>query len=162
MNFKNQKGYLIIEALIAVVIFSFIALSLFFSISYLQISTQKAGFDAEAALLVQEATEIAHNALLPDWAGYDDGVYFPVFDVDQDEWLLFPGEEENLKTRFTRYVELSEVCRDPDTGREVIERPCGGEIDENSRYIDTTVTWAESGEEKEIVTRLLTFKVPDL
>lgn len=162
MKFKNQDGYLIIEALIAVVVFSFIALSLFFSVSYLQVSTQKAGFDAEAALLVQEATEIAHNALLSDWAGYDDGIYFPIFDADQDEWVLFSGEEDGLKTRFSRSIELSSVCRNVSTGEQVFERPCTGEIDQNSRYIDTVVTWIESGEEKELSTRLLTFKVPDL
>ena len=159
-KYSYQHGFLVIEALIAVVIFSLVGLSMFFTISYLQLATQKKGYDADAALLAQEATEIAHSALLSDWGGYSDGRYFPVYDADQEGWILISGEETNVQTRYTRHVTLAKVCRDMSTGMQ-IQETCTGVIDGNSRYIHTVVSWSEGDESKSIETSLLTFKVPE-
>lgn len=161
----HSQGFLIIETMIAIVIFSLVGLSLFSSIGMLQIRSQKSKYDSEASLLIQEGTEVAHNAILGDWAEYSDGVYFPVYDNDEEDWILLPGEEYELQTRFTRYVKLISVCRNVTDGvrDENYENSgvCTGKIDENSRVIETTVIWDESGTEKTIVARLLNYRVPE-
>lgn len=162
---NNQKGFLILETLIAIVIFSLVAFSLFATISFLQIRTQKSRYDAEASILAQEGTEIAHNALFADWGGYVNGTYFPAFNASEDDWILLPGEEADLQTRFTRYITISDVCRDTVTGEQIESYydsgVCTGEIDDNSKLISTTIQWQEDENEKSITARLLSFKVPE-
>ena len=161
----DQNGFLIIETLIAIVIFSLVAFSLFSTISFLQIRTQKSRYDAEATALAQEGTEIAHNALFADWGGSPSGQYFPAFNASEEDWILLSGKETDLETRFTRYIELIDVCRDTVTGEQIVSfeetNICTGEIDDNSRIIKTVISWQEGDSEKEIITRLLSFKVPD-
>ncbi len=165
MNKDTTGGFLIIETLIAVVIFSLVAFSLFSTISYLQIKTQKSRYDAEASVLAQEATEIAYNALNVDWSAYVNDTYFPAYNATKGNWVLLAGKETDIKTRFTRYIDIFDVCRDSVTGELISEYEntgiCSGTIDENSRIIQTTVVWQENDSEKSIVARLLTFNVPN-
>ena len=162
---NNQDGYLIIEALIAVVIFVLVGISLFSSISMFQIRSLKSKYDNEAALLVQEATEIAHTILQSDWGGYVDGEYYPVYDADNSDWILVPGEEENIQTRYKRNITLIEVCRNTVGGEQLTDFEetgnCSGEIDNNSRYVVTSVSWKEGELDKSISARLLVFRVPE-
>ena len=58
MNKKNG-GYLILEVLVAAMVFVAILIPVFTSISYLQIKTRQSKYDSEAAVLLQEAMEIA-------------------------------------------------------------------------------------------------------
>jgi len=164
-NIHTQKGFLIIETLIAIVIFSLVAFSLFSTISFLQIRTQKSRYDAEASLLLQEGTEITHTIVFSNWEGYLDGVYFPAFDADDESWVLLEGEESGIKTRFTRNIRLVSVCRDTITGLQIADYEqsgvCSGEIDANSKIIVTTVDWREDDKDKSVTARLLAYKVPD-
>src|SRR3989344_5036557 len=88
-----SKGYFLIEALLSIVIFAVLILSVFSMISFLQRRTMRSSFEAEATILVQDAMEITHTVILSDWAGYPDGTYYPVFNADSNSWILFPGEE---------------------------------------------------------------------
>ncbi len=161
----NQKGFLIIETLIAIVIFSLVAFSLFSTISFLQLKTQKSRYDAEASLLVQEGTELTHTVIFSNWEGYPDGVYSPVYDADDESWILLDGEETDLKTRFTRKIRLQSICRDSDSGEQLTDYEttgiCRGEIDQDSRAIITSVSWIEDAKDKFVMARLLAYKVPD-
>ncbi len=162
---RNKQGFLIIETLIAIVIFSLVAFSLFATISFLQIRTQKSRYDAEASLLAQEGTEIAHNALFAKWGEYSNGTYFPAYDASEEDWILLPGEETNLEARFTRAIMVHDVCRDSLTGEQIQSYfdsgICAGEIDDNSKIIETKITWQEDETEKVITARLLSYKVPE-
>ncbi len=161
----KQEGFLIIETLIAIVIFSLVAFSLFSTISFLQLKTQKSRYDAEASLLVQEGTELTHTIIFADWEGYPDGVYSPVYDADDETWILLSGEETDLKTRFSRKIVLQSICRDLDSGEQLPDYEttgfCSGEIDQNSRVIITSVSWIEDSKDKFVTARLLAYKVPD-
>lgn len=155
---KKENGYLIIEVLIAVVILIMISLPIFTSISFLQLKTKQSQYDSEASLLLQEGMEIAYNTVVSDWESYSDGVYFPAYDADEDVWILIPGEETELKTRYTRKIELKTACRNVSDGTQIeYDGFCSGELDLRSKNIITTLAWDEKGSEKELSARLLSF-----
>ena len=156
---NTKKGYFLIEALLSIVIFSVLVLSIFSMISFVQNRATRSNFDSEAALLLQEGTEIAHSVLLGDWENYGDAVYFPLFNATTETWELKEGEENNLHALFSRKIELMKVCRDSSTGNILSTNfPCEGQIDPNSRIVKTTITWLERGVNKEISAQLLVLK----
>lgn len=157
-----KKGYFLIEALLSIVIFSVLILSLFSMVSFLQRRVNRSVYESEAARLLQDGMEIAHSAVLADWTGYGDTAYFPAFDNDAQAWILLPGEETELEVRFGRKIELRRVCRDPNSGIVLAyASTCSGHLDESSREISTTVWWKESGQEKQISAKLLILNTND-
>lgn len=152
---RNKRGYFLIEALLSIVIFAVLVLSVFSMISFLQRRTVRSSFEAEATLLVQDAIETAHAVILADWNGYPDNTYYPVFDADHDSWVLLPGEESGLEARYSRKIELKRVCRG--AGGEILENnsPCLGAIDPITREVIATVSWSEKDSVHEIRARLL-------
>lgn len=157
---KNNKGYFLIEALLSIVIFSMIILSLFSMINFLQRRAVQSTFETDAGLLLQDGMEIAHSSLLSDWAGYSDGTYYPVFDVDANSWILIEGEETGLEVIFTRKIEIKRVCRNVNTGERIeFTNICTGEIDPNSRVVKTIINWVEDDQAKEIGAELLVLNV---
>jgi hypothetical protein len=154
---RKFQGYMVLEVLIAIVVIAMVLLSVVSMVRSSQLRTKKSDYDAEASALLQEGIEVAHDALVADWSGYPDGIYHPVFDAGNDSWVLVPGEETGLKTRFTRSIRLSAVCRDSSTGerKEIGEFGCVGDIDTISRYAESKITWFEEGTEMEEVATLL-------
>jgi type II secretory pathway pseudopilin PulG len=153
---KLKYGYFLIEALLSIVIFAMLILSIFSVISFLQRRVVRSSLEAEAALLLQEGVEIAHSTLLSDWRGYPPSTYFPVFNVSTNAWVLLPGEETGLEARFNRKIELKDVCRDAQTGEILTSSsPCLGAMDPLSREVVATVSWTEKGVDRAISTRLL-------
>jgi hypothetical protein len=159
---KNQKGYLIVEVLISIVIFAMVVLSLFSSISFVFIRTEKSKYDSEAMGLVQEGIEVSYNVLLNDWTSYADGTYFPAINATKHQWLLLPGENEKIRAKYTRTVEVKSACREIGSGN-ILPVPvlgiCPGEYDTKSKIIKSTVSWEESGEMKEASADLLIFNL---
>jgi hypothetical protein len=155
-NFKSN-GYLILEVLIAIVIFSMVLLTLYTMVRTSQLRTTRSDYDSQASLLLQEGMEIAVGVVKSDWDAYLDGTYHPVYDADNDSWVLVTGSESGLQTRFERAISLSRVCRDSTSG-EIIEESaglCSGDIDPNSKLLKTVVSWDEKGEAKDIEAQLL-------
>lgn len=152
----KKNGYFLIEALLSIVIFSMLILSVFSMISFLQRRTVRSSFEAEAVVLLQDGMEIARSTLLADWNGYPNNTYFPVFDVSANSWTLIPGEEEGLEARYSRKIVVKKVCRDGDTG-EILDygSVCLGAIDLVTLEVVTTVWWDEGGQEREVSARLL-------
>ena len=150
---QYQKGYLIIEALIAIVIFVTIVLTLFSSTSFVLVKTERTRYDSQASLLLQEGIEASYNVMLSNWSDYSAGTYYPAPELvsgGRYQWALVNGEEQGIQTRFDRKVEILRVCRSTDSG-EIIEPTgsfCAGEIDENSKIIRTTINWEEAGKGK--------------
>lgn len=156
-----KKGYFLIEALLSVVIFSMLLLSIFSMISFLQQRTVRSSFESDATLLLQDGMEIAHSVLQSNW-NYPDGVYYPSFMVDGNNsaWTLVEGEEINLEARYGRKIELKRVCRDQTTGdRIAYTGVCTGALDSSSREIITTVSWMEENQPKSITASLLVIKI---
>ena len=159
---KNQKGFLILEALISVVILSMVLLSLFSMISFLQRRTTQSDFDSDASLLMQEGIEITHTVLISNWNSFPDGEYMPVFDADTQNWILIEGNEEGLQGIFNRTITLKKVCRNSVDGV-LLDVPgmCTGLVDENSRIIETRIEWEDRGSAEVAQTSLLVFKLPE-
>jgi Tfp pilus assembly protein PilV len=162
MSKKHIKGYLILEALISIVILTFVVLSLFSSISFVVLRTEKSKYDSEASLLMQEGIEVAYNVLLSNWERYTSNTYYPAPNVTTNEWDLVEGTETNIKTRYTRSITFSKVCRKPD-GEIVAPSASGicaaGSVDQHSRMIKTLVEWKEGTETKKAETELLVFSI---
>ena len=162
---KRTQGFFIFEILIAIVVLTMVTLSIATSINFLQLRSIRSKHGSQASILIQEATEIAYNALLLDWVKYPDGVYHPAYDATQDVWILLKGKEDNLQTRYQRKIELSQVCRDTNTGENIglnsETGSCSGKVDVNSRQIKTTILWQESGQVKTQDVSLLVFKMPE-
>jgi hypothetical protein len=137
---KKNSGFLIIEVLIAIVILSMVLLTIFSMVRVSQIRAQKTDFNSEMAILSQNGVEIASDNLKNNWA-ISLGVYHPVFYNDENTWGLDIGEEANLETRFTRKIEIKQVCRNHSTGERIDATPCSGDVDQNSRLVVVTVSW---------------------
>lgn len=152
---KNKGGYFLIEALLGIVIFSMLILSVFSMIGFLQRRVVRSDFESDAARLIQDGMEIAHSAILADWDGYKDGSYYPVFDATNQTWVLLKGEDSDLETRYNRKIVLSKVCRNPLTGEREETGICKGEVDAMTREVEVSVWWEERGENKEVKLKLL-------
>ncbi len=154
---KQRQGYFLIEALLGIVIFSMLVLSVFSMVSFLQNRVTRSNFESDAARLLQDGMEIAHSSVLANWDGYADGSYYPVFDAADASWILLTGEDSNLEARFGRKITLNKVCRDLDDGERDETGTCSGKLDPASREIEVSVWWTEKELEKEVKAKLLVF-----
>ncbi|MFC1649381.1 hypothetical protein ACFL2C_01535 [Patescibacteria group bacterium] len=159
----KYKGYMLLEVVIAMLIFVMVGLSIFTSVGFLQLRIRKSEYQEEAVAVLQEGMEIAQNAILVNWGAYPDGAYKPVYDADQDLWVLFIGEEEGVRSRYTRKLELVSVCRDSVSGDtiELVAGSCLGDLDLSSRTILGEVVWRENGQDVSIQSSYLSFKMPE-
>lgn len=160
---KYTKGFFIIEVLIAIVILVMVVVSLYSTISFVLLRTEKTRYGAEAALLAQEGIEVSYNVLLSGWSSYVDGNYYPV-PTTSGKWSLESGTGPVIKTRYNRKIELIKACRSITSPKgELIELSsptavCPGNVDRDSRIIRTTITWQEGEETKEVKAELLLFR----
>lgn len=156
-----KKGFIMVEILLALVIFSMIFITLFGTISFLQRRTERSRYDSQASSYVTDGMEIAHNALLNDWNAYPDGVYSPAFDADSKSWILVTGGETALATRFDRAISIVSVCRDTINGERKPLLSGGacqsGKKDLTSKEVTVTLNWKEVNLDKNISARLLVF-----
>lgn len=157
---KNKKsGFIIIEVLLSLVIFSVLFLTIFSTISFLERRTTRSRYDSQAAGFVQDGMEIAHNALIAQWDEYVDGEYSPIYNATTRQYTLETGPETDLAAKFTRIISLSTVCRNERTGELLsysTNNGCQtGKKDPYTRLVQTKLEWEEAGEQKEIVAKLL-------
>lgn len=159
---KQNRGFLLLEALLAVVVLSMVVFSLFSMVGFLQRKTTSSSFESRAALLVQEGTEIAHTFLLSNWS-IADGAYAPVFVADNNSWELEAGADTELESLYTRVIHVSRVCRNPNNGDIIDEgkTSCSGVIDPYLRRITTEVEWPERAEKKTIKASLLVLNLSE-
>jgi len=151
----KKQGFFLIEALLSIVIFTVLIISVFSMISFLQRRTVRSSYESEAVLVLQDGVEIARSVILKDWRGYSDGIYKPVFDADENSWVLLPGEEVGFKAKYNRKIELRRVCRAVDGEILANNSPCLGSVDNNVREILVNVSWLEKDEDKSISAKLL-------
>lgn len=153
---KKDKGYIILEAILAIVVLAMVVLSVVPMLSFLLQRSARARFEPQASLLLQEGIETTYNIFISNWDAYPlDGTYHPA-KSSSGKWVLVTGIENNLETRFERGVSITKACRD-DNGN-LLDTPdgvCSGNRDANSRVVKTTVKWQEDDETKELVANLL-------
>lgn len=151
----NNSGYIIVEILIAIVVFAVVGLSLFSTLSFTLLRTEKSRYEAQAALLVQEGIEATYSMSLSGWTGGNGAYQLAELQLPNGRraWDLIPGEESGIQTRFQRKITVSAACRRANTG-ELVTCP-DGMVDPKSRIIQTQVLWNESGVEKKLEAQLL-------
>lgn len=144
---KQQKGYIILEAMLSIVVLSMVVLSVIPMLSFLLRRTSVSAYEAQASLLLQEGMEVTYNIFTSKWdSAPTSGLYHPG-KSGVSKWALFTGEEANLETRFTRVIEIKKECSNSD----------GQVVDSTGaicRQITTKVTWQEAGETRELVSTL--------
>ena len=162
-NKKTTSGYVLLEAIIALVVFVIVVLSIFPMLSFLLKRTERSKYGSAASVLLQEGTEVAYHELATNWACCGiDGNYKVVFAASSIH--LIPGTESGLlQTRFSRNITVEKACRDQ-TGNLIfrdnyINNTCPGVLDGNSRVITTTISWDEGGQNKNIASQLMVFNI---
>ncbi len=152
---KNNRGFLIIEVLLAIVILSMIFLTLFTVLSFTTNRTEKSKYDSQAASVLQQGVELTRTTLLANWTATKEGTYYPRYDANSDQWELAIGSEAVLQGRFTRVIKIKSVCRNSGDG---IQVNCPlAPVDSHSKIIDITISWNESGTTKTVESTLLVF-----
>ncbi|RJR14585.1 hypothetical protein C4579_04805 [Candidatus Microgenomates bacterium] len=136
-----SRGYLLMETLVAVVLFSLVMISVIPTVNFMLKRSRRAVSDSDAALLLQEGMEATYTIFLSDWDAYGDGTYhLESVTSPSTHWELLPGNEI-LEAKFTRTIEINEVRRSNVTGEQLET----GVIDPNSKIIKTTINWDEAG-----------------
>ncbi len=150
---QKSSGFLILESLLAIVIFGILIVSIFPTINFMFKRMHRTKYDAQGSLLLQEGMEVAYNVFSAnsDWSLYPvgaDKIYKPIRIGALETWGLELGNEGLLQTRFTREIVIVEVCRN--AAGERISTPLSGlcapgTADASGRIVRTTVTWDEPG-----------------
>ena len=163
LRYRNRKGFLLLESLLALTILGILMVSIFPTVSFMFKRQRRTKYDAQASLLLQEGIEVAYNVFSANsnWDLYTSDVYKIVPTGTNLTWSLEHGSEITLQTRFTREIRIVPVCRNavhervdwnPDTG----SCPAASAVDPGSRAVRTKVSWDEPGAKPLIAELLLT------
>ncbi len=157
----TNKGFMLIEALISVVILSMIAFSVLPIVSFLVRKSERSKYEGRAAIILQEGIEAAYNVLISDWNSYPDSNYSLFTDTTYTpvtwELISTDGPDENIDTLFARSLTVRTLCRNISTGINMGFAPCSSDSheDQSTRLIESSVTWEEDGLNKELSGTLL-------
>lgn len=154
------------EVMISITVLTMVTVSVLPIVGWLISRGRNFANENRAGFLLQEGMEVGYNVFLDKWDDefvvYPEGIYHPAVSVadGQDSWVLLPGAQDGLETRFSRKIEVGKVCRDQTSG-EWSEFPCSGTnvFDEKSRIIKTSVYWNESGKPTSVNAKLLLTKL---
>jgi|SRR3989344_23109 len=152
-----KRGFTVIEVLIAIVMLSVTAATVFPAVGWLIIKSRQLVYDAQAASVLQEGMEASYNVLLTGWDDMRAGrTYSPQveFAGGEQRWAMTEGEEE-VETRFTRGIQVGEVCRYNETGEQADCDDDDVTLDPESKLLTGKVSWTERGEDKVITATLL-------
>lgn len=145
----KNKGYMVLEALIAILIFGMLVVAIFPSVNFLVARTRRTKENSQASVYLQEGMEATYNILTqdpnPDLSGFTDGQYHLSQNSSTNTWELigpkFPVDPEDFDGVFTRTIVIDSVCRDG-AGEQKL---CPGGEDVMSKKVTTTVTWIING-----------------
>jgi type II secretory pathway pseudopilin PulG len=151
-----NRGFLLLEALLTIVVFAMVVLATVPMLSFLLRRTAQSRLEPQAGFLLQEGIESTYNILTSNWSAYPvDGVYHPG-KTNSNKWVLFSGDQTNLESIYTRSITLQRVCRDANGN--ILEDPpgfCSGKVDPNSRVIKVHLSWDENDTSKELNSQYL-------
>ncbi len=156
----KNKGYMVLEALIAIVIFGMLVVAIFPSLNFLVARTRRTKEDSQAAVYLQEGMEATYNILTqtsdPDLSNFSPGEYQIVVG---STWSLSEITEEadkDLDGHFQRVIRLDPVCRSS-TGE--IETCSGSNEDSMSKKVTTTIAWTQNGQPQKIEAEMIVVKL---
>jgi prepilin-type N-terminal cleavage/methylation domain-containing protein len=163
-NLKHQKGYTLIEIMIASVLFAIVLSGFIGAVSSLGISQYKSRVRSQAIQYAREGVEVGYNLSLQNW----DQVHsfngeFGLEQTSKNESQPFPFFKLNQNSpealndgRYQRTLMFEPAFRDKDTGK-IIDDPTDPNAyqDNFTRKLTVTVTWQLSGQTLE--TSLTTF-----
>lgn len=154
-----KQGFTILEVMIALALVIIIIVSFVPLAGWYNNRAKRFQYDSQAALVLLETMEATYSVVQGEWpASFTNGdKFFPGEDLTGGaHWELFPGQENNYQTRFTRWVEFWQVCRKADTG-ESKDYPCDATypLDTKSFKAKGFVRWREVTGNKTISAELL-------
>ncbi|OGD06315.1 hypothetical protein A3H89_02640 [Candidatus Amesbacteria bacterium RIFCSPLOWO2_02_FULL_48_11] len=154
-----KKGFTILETVVALSMLMIVVVSVLPMIGWLSVRSRRLQADSQAALVLLETMEATYSVLASAWISFAPGnTFFPIViaSTGVSEWSLTPGVEVDYQTKYTRWVEMRNVCRKTGTG-ELKELPCDGEYpeDPDSRKVKAVVKWRDGDREKIIDAELL-------
>lgn len=150
-KYATDKGFSIIEILIAAAIISSVGIMSILSVQlYLRMSVRNST-NMQAALLFEETSEIILFLRDESW---EDNI--ETLDLDTDYYLDWNGTSHITTTteiqsnNLTRSFSLSEVLRDSDD--KISET---GNVDPDTLLVNINVSWEEKGEPKSLTSQML-------
>ncbi len=144
LNKKKNKGFMVVEILIAIFIIS-IAIISFTNVAQKSISLSKQSLNTfKASLLLEEGMEVVKAFRDSSWDNIADLVpntkYFLVFDPNTSSWTF--TTTPTTTDGFTREIILSDVYRDAVTS----DIDPNGILDTGTKLVRITVYWQEGGQ----------------
>lgn len=148
----QTKGYLLLEILIATVIFGLLITSVVPTLGFLLKRVAKSNDDISANLILEEGVETTYNVLTTHWGQYPDGTYITSVDTTgaTPVWTLIEGESDQLEAKYTRIITVASVHRNETTG--IMGT---GPIDPNSKMVTSSVSWKSGTKDQNVSARLL-------
>ena len=145
-------GYLLLEILIATVIFGFLIASVVPTLGFLLKRVAKTNDDISANLILANGVETTYTVLPRHWGQYPDGTYITSVDTTGSTpvWTLIEGTTDELEAKYSRVITLSSVRRNESTG--VMG---SGLVDPNSKMITSSVSWKSGTKNQNVSTHLL-------
>ena len=155
-----KKGLTLLEVIISLGMLAVIMSVVLPVMGWLITRSRQLEYENQAGVVMAAGMEVAYNVLLADWdKAVAGGTYQIGVELKSDgsrEWTLVSGSGL-VQSRFTRWVEVSQVCRDGQSGE---RKDCGqGTADVNSKLLKTSVKWMEKQTEKTIGSELLVVRL---
>lgn len=150
---KKNSGAILLEGLLAIVVFSMVIFALVPMLSFLLRRSERSKYEAAAALLLQEGQEVAYSVISSDW-NIATGTYKPALGQSQGkkQWRLSTGQDQNLETRFGRKITVANGCRN---AKGELQQSCTLGQDQNTKIVTTEVSWEENDAQKKLTATLI-------
>jgi len=151
MKFTNQRGSLLIEVLISItiaVVFSLAISSLVSANNKLVTISEQ---ETQATALAKESVEQIFAIKQNDWSqisSLEDGNY--IVEISGDDYVILPDNSEDpgelVDNLYKRKIVIKKVRRN-----EIGEISAAGHLDNQTRFVEVSVTWEYKGQQKRIV-----------
>lgn len=130
----HKRAYILLDALVGAAMLGIVLAALLPTIGLLNIKASKSSFETEATTILVSGIEQAYAASLA--------------------WSFSVAPPELVHAKFTREMVILDVCRDANG----IQTDCSsGTLDPDSKIIQVTVSWTDSGITKNIASQLLVY-----
>ena len=143
--YKKRKGIGLIEIIIASAVISIGLLAIISFLIFSRGVTFQVGNQTEAVSLAEEAIEAVRSIRDEAWNSVSTaGTYYPV--ISANKWTLSGRDPGPIHGLYTRVVTIDDVFRD---GSDNIAG--SGSPDSDTKKVTATISWSESGRNKQVV-----------
>jgi Tfp pilus assembly protein PilV len=157
---SNKTGAILLEAILGLIVFTMVVLSVIPMISFLLRRTEQSKYEAQAAILLQESLEASYSVLTKDTGNWQR--YVGQYEVKRGvtNWVLTHSTSdaaEHLQTRFDRKLTIRTACRDNSGVITNMDNPgCdGGTPDRDTKILLVEITWDEGDTPKSLTSNLV-------